>query len=615
MSSNRLEQIRQRMEDMEWIKQAIVATLQKKNESPKQKVTHDHVINNLLNMVQVRALDVLEKTKGDEFTTELRKMTLEYGAVQTNRVQKEKKRRRKKKIANGKGKGESGQTEEGKHGAQGQLDELAQELDAISKEVGNIQISKNTGSEKSQAKTAKRSPSNAQIADEEEPESDPDRHLTVWQRLERDLDEQKKYQKSFIPKTVQAPHLSQNFFLEAANKPPYAKPAFTAEEHDGRSLDAQHLFLSYQQMPILKKKGVLFKDSLQFITHFDQIFDVGLDAKMANHRKFRDFYAEIEGYLSRFFKKVQPLVDFEEVRTQIRIKFEEKKKQKTLKGYFQLSELNEKDGAKGTKRYCEACQKTFNNDNVYVHHLKGKKHLRNERGKKRLIRGLDQANPNNQTDKPQSDPNSKQQLKNQERIKQNEAQRKLKFENKKFEIGFLEHSILELKNLLIDIFENTSNFLRRKQTYDRDNLSEESIQSEDDLQLSDEEEEGHYNPKNLPIGWDGKPIPYWLFKLHGLGIEYKCEICGNYSYWGRRAFEKHFTEWRHSYGMKCLKVPNSVHFREITSINDALILHKKLLLESQGTRFNPDKEEEFEDSEGNVLDKRTYFDLQKQGLL
>ena len=27
-----------------------------------------------------------------------------------------------------------------------------------------------------------------------------------------------------------------------------------------------------------------------------------------------------------------------------------------------------------------------------------------------------------------------------------------------------------------------------------------------------------YNPKNLPLGWDGKPIPYWLYKLHGLGI-------------------------------------------------------------------------------------------------
>ncbi len=49
-----------------------------------------------------------------------------------------------------------------------------------------------------------------------------------------------------------------------------------------------------------------------------------------------------------------------------------------------------------------------------------------------------------------------------------------------------------------------------------------------------------YNPKNLPMGFDGKPIPYWLYKLHGLGLEFKCEICGGASYWGRRAYEKHF---------------------------------------------------------------------------
>lgn len=37
-----------------------------------------------------------------------------------------------------------------------------------------------------------------------------------------------------------------------------------------------------------------------------------------------------------------------------------------------------------------------------------------------------------------------------------------------------------------------------------------------------------YNPLKLPLGWDGKPIPYWLYKLHGLNMEFKCEICGNY---------------------------------------------------------------------------------------
>lgn len=34
---------------------------------------------------------------------------------------------------------------------------------------------------------------------------------------------------------------------------------------------------------------------------------------------------------------------------------------------------------------------------------------------------------------------------------------------------------------------------------------------------SDDEDAQIYNPLKLPMGWDGKPIPYWLYKLHGLG--------------------------------------------------------------------------------------------------
>jgi splicing factor 3A subunit 3 len=74
-------------------------------------------------------------------------------------------------------------------------------------------------------------------------------------------------------------------------------------------------------------------------------------------------------------------------------------------------------------------------------------------------------------------------------------------------------------------------------------LEEEPVDSESDAE--GEEVDGDapiYNPKNVPLGWDGKPIPYWLYKLHGLNIEYKCEICGNFSYWGPRNFDRHFQE-------------------------------------------------------------------------
>ena len=62
----------------------------------------------------------------------------------------------------------------------------------------------------------------------------------------------------------------------------------------------------------------------------------------------------------------------------------------------------------------------------------------------------------------------------------------------------------------------------------------------------------------LPLGWDGKPIPYWLYKLHGLNVKYNCEICGDQKYQGSKAFTKHFQEWKHAAGMRALGIPNTV---------------------------------------------------------
>ncbi|MBA0558707.1 hypothetical protein Gotri_016963 [Gossypium trilobum] len=117
------------------------------------------------------------------------------------------------------------------------------------------------------------------------------------------------------------------------------------------------------------------------------------------------------------------------------------------------------------------------------------------------------------------------------------------------------------------------------------------------------------------MGWDGKPIPYWLYKLHGLGQEFKCEICGNYSYWGRRAFERHFKEWRHQHGMRCLGIPNTKNFNEITNIQEAQELWEKIRERQGVNKWRPDLEEEYEDKEGNIYNKKTYTDLQRQGLI
>merc|ERR1711865_1353532 len=180
-----------------------------------------------------------------------------------------------------------------------------------------------------------------------------------------------------------------------------------------------------------------------------------------------------------------------------------------------------------------------------------------------------------------------------------------------------EFKVTKLMELLADTIDATKLQIEKKQgrTYEeiaeeQEAMEEEAYESEE----SDAEDAPIYNPLNLPLGWDGKPIPFWLYKLHGLNIEYKCEICGNYSYWGPRAFDRHFQEWRHAHGMRCLGIPNSREFHGITKIQDAIDLWLKIKKRNKDTHFN-ENDEEFEDSAGNVMSKRTYEDLKKQGLL
>ena len=62
-------------------------------------------------------------------------------------------------------------------------------------------------------------------------------------------------------------------------------------------------------------------------------------------------------------------------------------------------------------------------------------------------------------------------------------------------------------------------------------------------------------------------------------------------------------------------IPNTKHFHGITSIEDALALWEQLQAKMDVEAFKPDRDEEYEDTEGNVLNRATYEDLARQGLL
>ena len=155
------------------------------------------------------------------------------------------------------------------------------------------------------------------------------------------------------------------------------------------------------------------------------------------------------------------------------------------------------------------------------------------------------------------------------------AHKKNTKKNQNFErnICLLEYKVYRMGQLMEEVIEQTKIYVETKLAKRYEEIQAD-LEMEDDVasdsESDDEEELTRRCIANYPVGWDGKPIPYWLYKLHGLGIEYKCEICGNTSYWGRRAFERHFQEWRHAYGMRCLGIPNSKHFNDIININDAL---------------------------------------------
>ncbi|KAK6617812.1 hypothetical protein RUM43_014040 [Polyplax serrata] len=190
-----------------------------------------------------------------------------------------------------------------------------------------------------------------------------------------------------------------------------------------------------------------------------------------------------------------------------------------------------------------------------------------------------------------------------------------KDQERKKSIAALEAQVYKLADMVSEQRVATKENVQRKQA------RTEGERDDSDAEVSASESEGEdaedvpYNPKNLPLGWDGKPIPYWLYKLHGLNISYNCEICGNFTYKGPKAFQRHFAEWRHAHGMRCLGIPNTAHFANVTQIEDALALWEKLKSQKQGERWQPELEEEYEDSLGNVVNKKTFDDLKRQGLL
>ena len=380
------------------------------------------------------------------------------------------------------------------------------------------------------------------------------------------------------------------------------KTLFTNEENFGKCLDLHELYHEYINIPnifnssINNKKlsntnssQILLKENMEDIIKFDYLNYLknidnfkNIPLKIKKSEEYIKYIKHLAQYLKSFFVKIYPLVNFNEIQDIIDSKFEDD--QEHLDNNNKTIELKEEEEEHDKNQlYCQICNKSFAKETLMDAHMKSKKHLKKLNASKN-------SNNNILQEKNKSD------------------------EDIIREIKYNEYQIIRYKDILQNIIDNTINQIHKKQTMTREEL-ELDRQNELNVKKTDKEDKKKiFNPKNIPLDWDGKPLPYWLYKVHGLGIEHKCEICGGASYWGRRAFEHHFQEWRHAYGMKCLRLPNTLQFKNITKIEDALKLHHKLIEDKNKTEFNPDVEEQYEDENGNVFNKKMIMDLKKQGL-
>ena len=380
------------------------------------------------------------------------------------------------------------------------------------------------------------------------------------------------------------------------------KTLFTNEENFGKCLDLHELYHEYINIPNIfnslnyreknndNKNKILLNENIDKINKFDYLNYLknidnfkNIPLKLKKTKEYIIYIKHLTQYLKSFFVKIYPLVNFNEIQDIIDSKFEDD--QEHLENNKSI-ELNEEQNDK-KDFFCKICNKSFAKETLMDAHMKSKKHLK----KKNLSQNNDST------------------------INNNYHQEKNNIEEDMIrEIKYYEYQIIRYKDILQNIIDNTINQIHKKQTMTREELELDRQNELNIKKIEKEDKKKIFNPKNIPMDWDGKPLPYWLYKVHGLGIEHKCEICGGASYWGRRAFEHHFQEWRHAYGMKCLRLPNTLQFKNITRIEDALKLHHKLIEDKNKTEFNPDVEEQYEDENGNVFNKKMIMDLKKQGL-
>ena len=381
---------------------------------------------------------------------------------------------------------------------------------------------------------------------------------------------------------------------------------FTGEEAYGRFFDLTTHHEDYLNLPGVK--GLRRMTYLQYLDSFDIFTPPQCPIKRPD--KMTDTFFKYVGslalYLEGFMRRIKPLEDLDQLFASFDQEFEEAWAGDKLPSWT-LQNGNVADGDKSDgvtdSIWCEDCQKNFGNENVYKNHLSGKRHKKAAEARKLRGETTDHQSGLNGTTGP--------------KIISVARLREKAVAEREFRVRKLAAAMQTERSDTRFNVERKQGMTDRERQQELEALFAESAEAAGPGQDESDEEgdEKIYNPLKLPLAWDGKPIPFWLYKLHGLGVEFPCEICGNFVYMGRRAFDKHFNEARHTHGLKCLGITNTALFREITGIEDALKLWDKIQRDKKYDKSRNENVVQMEDAEGNVMPEKVYYDLQKQGLL
>ncbi|KAL5636706.1 hypothetical protein ACGC1H_000615 [Rhizoctonia solani] len=392
---------------------------------------------------------------------------------------------------------------------------------------------------------------------------------------------------------------------------------FSGEESFGRYVDLNSNHTEYNNLKHANKRFLPYLQYLTILTEVgapDATGQLGaeLNEKTRFSKEYETYLTNLHSYLSSFIRRTRPLQPHAQQQTDAEAEFNKLWEQNQIQGWDASGEAGGANGSASSEGiWCSACQRHYAKQTVYDAHLTSKKHL------KAAARTSGQNAPSGTNGNGSAAPGSA--------VAQSSSRKHIKT----YRAALLTHLLGPILKTLHGALLDTKANVERRFSLTAHERELELEEPEVDIapvttgdaaegapaMEEDEEEERIYNPLKLPLGWDGKPIPYWLYKLHGLGVEYRCEICSDHVYMGRKNFDRHFQESRHAFGMRALGLPNTKHFHEITRIEDALALAERLKQEGRQEIQQNETMEELEDEEGNVYNKKTYDDLKKQGLI